>query len=452
MAAAWALADRAADVTVLESRRSLGGRAGSFADPRTTRDVDYCQHVAMGCCTNFLWWMRQTELLQHFRRETRLTFLAPGAPPSTFAATPWLPAPLHRTTALDQLRFLSRGRRAEVRRALWRLMRTPPHSTPGTMGDWLRQQGQSDEAIERFWDVILVSALGEVARHAAFAPARMVLIEGFVAAPRASDVWIPQRPLADLFGVRLAGNLQQRGVLLRTGVPVRSIQQSGAGGFQIHTPGDSAAFDRVVLATACFALPRLLGGTPLQHAVDNLPALGKLPAAAISGLHLWFDRPLSELRHCVLLDGLAQWLFRPDFGSVQAAEAFEHYHQVVVSGSHSLRGMPDEQILATVLEELKRHFPAARQARLLRHRLVNDPRAVFSIRPEVEALRPPTETGVEGLVLAGDYTQTGWPATMEGAVLSGFRAADVVARSLAFQPVPIQSPLRRGRLARWLIE
>ncbi len=450
LAAAWALSDFPLEVTLFEARKRVGGRASSYYDSAAGHDVDFCQHVAMGCCTNFLWLMQQAGLLDQFTRETELTFLAPQQPPATIAPIDWLPAPLHRATSLSQLNFLTRRQRSEVRRGIWRLMRTRPGDVRGTMQQWLIDAGQAPQTIERFWDVLLVSALGEHARHAGFAPARKVLIDGFLASNRAADVWIPQQPLSQLLGSRLADRLRQRGVRLEQATTVKRLGYAGGDTIEVVWDPGPQLFQQVVAAVPWHALGRLLHDEPLRSAVPQLDRLVSLPTSPISGLHLWFDAAITERRHCVLVDGLAQWLFRPEHFSVAEA-AGEHYHQVVISASSDLRGMPEEQVVAAVISELSEHFPLARRARLLRHRLVTDPRSVFSVRPEVEAIRPPQSTTLRRLHLAGDYTQTGWPATMEGAVISGFRAADSVLRACGVGSYDPQPGLSPSWLASWLI-
>lgn len=450
MAAAWALSDFPLQVTLFESRKRVGGRASSYYDSAAGHDVDFCQHVAMGCCTNFLWLMQQSGLLDQFTRETELTFLAPQQQPATIAAIDWLPAPLHRATSLNQLSFLTRREKSEVRRGIWRLLRTAPRDVRVTMEQWLSDAGQSPQTIERFWDVLLVSALGEHARQAAFAPARKVLVDGFLASNRAADVWIPQQPLADLLGSRLADSLRRRGVRIEQETPVKALQSAGQDGIEVVRDNRTELFQQLVAAVPWYALGRLLSDEPLRAAVPQLDRLVALPTSPISGLHLWFDTAITERRHCVLVDGLAQWLFRPEHFSAAQTEG-EHYHQVVISASSDLRGMQEQQVVAAVVAELQTHFPAARDARLLRHRLVTDPRSVFSVRPEVEAIRPPQATALRNLHLAGDYTQTDWPATMEGAVISGFLAADSVLRSCGVGSYAPQPGLPRSWLARWLI-
>ncbi|MEL7338661.1 MAG: NAD(P)-binding protein, partial [Planctomycetota bacterium] len=210
LAAAEALSRTRPDLKLLllESKRLCGGRAGSYRDPETAQEVDYCQHAAMGCCTNFLDLIERCGLGECFERIDELTFLHPKAAPSRFAASPILPPPLHLLGTINAQRYLSRTQRREIKRGLWKLMRTIPDELRScSAGQWLSGAGQSESTQRDFWDVILVSALGEHSRHVSMAAARKVIIDGFAAARGASDVLIPKSSLAELFGRRLTEHL-----------------------------------------------------------------------------------------------------------------------------------------------------------------------------------------------------------------------------------------------------
>ncbi|MDM4016226.1 hydroxysqualene dehydroxylase HpnE [Roseiconus lacunae] len=467
-------------VVIFESKRRLGGRAGSFRD--ATGEVDYCQHVAMGCCSNFVDLMRQCSLLSHFRRLQELTFLHPDHPPSRFAANRWLPAPLHLLSTIDGLRFLSSSQRSEVKRGLLVLMRTPSESLQNTVADqWLRQFGQSDRTIAEFWDVILVSALGELSSRVSMAAARKVLIDGFAATRGASDVLVPTLPLADLFGRRLADQLRRRGVTIRQGCRVRHINPDRSLLVQSNEDDEQRIEpSAVICAVPWFGLRRLFqhwdaaDRTPLPH----LERIDSFPSSPITGVHLWFDRPITTMDQAVLVGTVSQWIFRnpisigeaavigeaegggPSSGGDQVGDGHgaaiesdcQHYYQVIVSASAGALVEGKQSLLHTVLDELKQFFPAAESARLVRSRLVTDPESVFSIQPEVESERPGAMTGLNWLYLAGDWVQTGWPSTMEGAVISGRQAASACMRHTGLEhlePIPLRPP--PGLLARCLI-
>jgi hypothetical protein len=186
-------------------------------------------------------------------------------------------------------------------------------------------------------------------------------------------------------------------------------------------------------------------------AMPALKGVTEIRPAPITAVHLWFDRPINSLPHAVLVGRLAQWVFNPGRCSAPpgACEPW-HYHQVVISGSHELAGRSREEVVADVRRDLEAIWPDAGKARLLHWRLVTRPVAVFSCRPGLERLRPPQQTPIENLMLAGDWTATGWPATMEGAVRSGYLAIEAVLRSLGTDNRLLVPDLPRSWLARWL--
>jgi squalene-associated FAD-dependent desaturase len=441
LAAAEALS-RSADglsIELLEAKRRPGGRAGSYLDPETGAEIDYCQHAAMGCCVNLIDMLRRCRLDRYWKRYRELTFLHPDHPPSRFAPGRWLPAPLHLAGTIDALCYLTGAQKRQVKSGLWKLLRTPSGSLAHTSAvDWLRSAGQSPETIAGFWDVILVSALGEQSSRVSMAAARKVLVDGFAVARGASDVWVPTRPLAELFGRMLTDVLVERGVRVRCGEPVRRI----GGDRSVHT-GDRIEYaDYVIVAVPWHQLTKLLDPADHPRVAEALPLqpIAAIPASPISGIHLWFDRPITSLDHAVMVGTTAQWLFRDpcdadddgaDENDQADAAGRQVYHQVVISASADATSIPKQQLIDVVLRELRHAFPDARDATLLRHRVVTDPNSVFSIRPDVDALRPACRTAADWLLLAGDWTQTGWPATMEGAVISGRVAAEHVLAGLA---------------------
>ncbi len=441
------------DVTLLEARRVAGGRAGSFVDRGSGESIDYCQHVAMGCCTNLIGLLERSGQLQQWTRYSELTFLHPDAPPSRFTPSTFLPAPLHLLGALSQLRYLSSKNRRQLKHGLWRLMRTPTTELRKSLAsDWLASSGQDDSTIQAFWEVILVSALGEDPRRVSMAAARKVLIDGFAAARGASDVLVPRKPLAQLFGETLVHYISELGTTVRPGQlatrlhvdassgTVRSVETSG---------GDLFSADQVILATPWAATSRLIQASELADSFPLVDRWRDMPSSPITGIHLWLDREIMQNEHVAIVGMLPQWVFRRP---VEAPIANgEHYYQVVISASRDVRGVETLELTQQVMSDLARVLPASAKANVLRSQVVTDPRSVFSIAPEVEATRPASATRVRGLGLAGDWIQTGWPATMEGAVISGLMAANHVLENEGLATQPIDSGLARGWLARSLI-
>ncbi len=453
-AAAAVLCDTQAQVTLFEARRQLGGRAASYRDPASDELIDHCQHVSLGCCTNLDDVCRRAGLAGEFRLDDTLYFFPPTGPMRALRASRWLPAPLHLGRALLQLDYLSWRERLGIASALWRLARWRSNETvvEPTMLAWLQARGQSPLAIELFWSPVLVSALGDTLDRVAVSPARKVFVDGFMAARSAYRVRVPLRPLAELFGTRLAAWLGARGVELRYGDRVAQVTCDQGRPTLKLADGGSETFDAVIVAVP-WRKAATLFDADLANQLPWTTALADWPAAPITGVHLWFDRPLTDLPHAVILGRLSQWLFnRSDENSSPGENAAcECYHQVVISASQALAGRSKEDILAEVAADLRAVFPAAAAAKLLRGRVVTEPEAVFSTAPGCETLRPTQRTAAPGVFVAGDWTATGWPATMEGAVRSGYLAAEAVCDALG-QPRRFLAPdLPRGVLARLLL-
>ncbi len=453
LAAAVALAQSDCRVQLFESRRSLGGRAGSFRDPASGEVVDHCQHVSMGCCTNLADFCRRVGVDRWFRRDRRLNFIGPDGGYYPFAAG-WLPAPFHLAGAFWRLKYLSVRDRLAIGRAMWSLMRHPvdDDERAPTVGAWLAGQGQSARAIEWFWSVILVSALGEALDRASLAAARKVIVDGFLAAREAYVVEVPEVPLAGLYGETLEGWLAEHGVEVRLGAAARRVSRAErplvalADGEEIHA-------DFVVLAVPWHKIAELVDER-LAAAWPWLAPMSAVGASPITGVHLWFDRPIMPYEHAVLPGRLSQWLFRRSgtSGHGTGQTGGGHYYQVVVSASRELAGRPRDEIIDEVCRELGAIFPRAAAAKRMHARLVTEQAAVFSVRPGLDRIRPAQQTPTAGVLVAGDWTATGWPATMEGAVRSGYLAAEEVLRASGRARRLLVDDLTRGFWARILIK
>lgn len=432
------------DISLLEAKRTTGGRAGSFQDGNTGGTIDYCQHIAMGCCTNFLGLLERQGLDDQLHRYTRLKFFHPEYPVSTFAPSRWLPAPFHLMPALSNLRYLKRSQRRQIKHALFRLFRTSSEDLGDLLAEpWLEDHGQNRTTIRDFWSVIVVSALGESIDRVSLAAVRKVFVDGFAAAYGASDVLVPKLPLADLIGGQLTVAIEQLGVEVKTGQVVRQISTDK----NVATAdGQMLAADHVVAAVPWHSVNDLVP----EDVVKKSECLATAPGSPISGLHLWFDRQITDLPHAVLVGTVAQWVFRQPWEDQQTSTGF--YYQVVISASQSARCLPRQELIDIVLLELQQAFPQAQRAKLVQSKVVTDPKSVFSITPEFEELRPPSRTGLPWLHLAGDWIATGWPATMESAVISGRMAAASVVQSEFGGNLEVEAGLTRNWLTRCLIK
>ena len=447
LAAAVAAGERGLQVELFEQGKRLGGRAGSFVDPKTGLVVDQCLHAAMGCCTNLLDFCHRTGTAGCFRRERKLHFFAPDGSQHDFVAARLLPAPLHLLPALWRQKYLSLGERWGIARALGRLGKS---NADTTVAEWLRQQRQSERMIERFWAPVLVSALSETLQRASLAAAAKVFLDGFLGARTAWEVLLPEVPLQMIFDQPMRTWLAEHDVGLHLGTAVRQIVSHDRRASElVLADGSTRAFDFFLVAVPWHRTASLLPES-LREEMPELAKADQLPSAPITAVHLWFDRPITPLPHAVLLGKLSQWLFAGGQHDLPHLSKSAHYYQVVISASHELIGRDREDILAEVRNDLETLWPTACKARLLHWRIVTQPRAVFSVCPSVESFRPTQQTPWDNLILAGDWTSTGWPATMEGAVRSGYLAAEALLRQLGREERILVPDLQRSWLAKRL--
>jgi squalene-associated FAD-dependent desaturase len=415
LSACVALAERGWPVTLLEARPRLGGRASSFTDAATGQLVDACQHVSMGCCTAFADFCRTLKLDPLLEEQSVLRFLTPDRRVSTWQSDP-LPAPLHLARSFLHAHFLPWREKLGLATALRRLQRWPA-DLDAPLSSWLDEQHQSPLARRRFWSPVLVSALNEQLDRVGIKYARKVFVDSFLTNRRGGVLAIPRVPLGRLYGKELNDWLAQRRVQVRLDAAVRTVEfaQGRVTGVQLRS-GESLFASAVILAVPHRRVPELL--PPALAAHPAMTALHRLETSPITSVHLWLDRPITPWPHVVLLETLGQWLFNR--GEVEPGV---HYVQVVISAAGELRTWGHDQIRAKIEEELRLLFPLKPPAQVLRCRVVTEMDATFSPVPGVDQWRPTQRTAWPGLFLAGDYTQTGWPATMEGAVRSGRLAA-----------------------------
>lgn len=411
MAAAEAARRQGLEVELFEARARLGGRAGSARDPRSGRWIDG-QHIALGCCTELLDFCRRLGIEDCFRRDSQLSFFGPDGRRCDLGAAWWLPAPLHLMPSLLGLTYLSLAERLRTMGLVARLA-YGRHDDTESLGAWLSRHGCSAAELRLFWGPILASALGELPDRLALAPAAQVVRETFLGPRGAYQPLVPRMPFAEIYDHRAGTRLAELGVVICRSTRVAQIEgdRQRVSGLLL-ADGRRVTADAIIVAVPWRRVRRLLSPA-LQEALPELTAVDRIPAGSITGVHLWFDRPINRLAHAGLPGRVSQWVFQPD--------AAENYYQVSISASHRLE-LTRGQLLAEVLRELAAVFPAAGDAQLLHHRIVIDPAAVFVLAPGVERLRPVQRTAIGNFFLAGDWTRTGWPATMEGAIRSGRRA------------------------------
>lgn len=426
LAAGCALADAGLHVTIFERRPYLGGRASSYEHPGTGEVVDNCQHVLLGCCTNLIQFYDRLGVVDKIRWYDRLTFLEPGGRASSIGPS-GLPAPFHTSLSFLQAHSLGWKDKLAISNAMAVLAPKPPADDGRSFLSWLRRHHQTDRAIERFWKTILVSALNEDLDCMSVSAAGQVIRESFLKSPVAGRMGVPTVPLTELYSV--AGDyIRARGgeILLRAGV---ECIQPDSDGVHLSVSGEDAKFDFVISAVPFDVLSRML---PRSSEADPLKSkLAQFETSPITGVHFWFDREISDLDHAVLLDRTIQWMFHKSrLLNADRRERNEgSYVELVISASKSLVDKSKPEILDLALRELREFFPGAREANVVKSTVIKEVNATYSARPGIDAYRPSSQTVWPRIFLAGDWTASGWPATMEGAVRSGYLAAEALSKA-----------------------
>jgi squalene-associated FAD-dependent desaturase len=424
LAAGCALAQAGFRVILLERRPYLGGRASSYQHPGTGEVVDNCQHVLLGCCTNLVDFYRRIGVEENICWFERLVFVEPGGRQSAISPT-WLPAPLHTAPSFLLAPSLKLRDKVAIARAMLAIARGAEDNGREDFRQWLERHGQTPRAIDRFWKVVLVSALNEELERSSVRYGAQVFRESFLKSAAAGRMGVPTVPLTELYNA--AGDyIGQRGgeVQLRAAVETFAADQEKV---KLCVAGKAVACDFAVLALPFNAigavLPQGEEGEPLRRAAEQLES------SPITGIHLWFDRLVTDLEHAVLLDRTIQWMFHKSKLLGRATEAGGSYLELVVSSSKSLVDKSKNEIVDLAVRELAEFFPQAREARLVKSTVIKEVHATYSPAPGVDHHRPPAVTAWPRVFLAGDWSATGWPATMEGAVRSGYMAAEAVARA-----------------------
>jgi squalene-associated FAD-dependent desaturase len=428
--AAIALREAGNRVTLLESRPRLGGATCSFT--RGGLVVDNGQHVFLGCCTAYRELIARLGMTGSVTLQDRFDVAVLGPHGQARLRRTRLPGPLHMGQALVTYPLLSPAERLRVTRAALAMRFLDP-ARPGLdsqrLGDWLAARGQSERSRRVLWDLFTVSALNVAGDDANLALAATVVRTALLGARDAADIGTPAIPLGDLHGQAAARRLDQLGATVRLGAKVTSVQPLAGGGFQVRLAdrgvsdaalsADIAAADGVVLAVPPETAARLLpaGAAAPGPGPQQWRELGASP---IVNVHVIYDRQVTQLPFAAAVDSPVQWVFDRTGPS---GLAFGQYLAVSVSAADDVVDTPAAQLRDQFIPALEEIFPAAREARITDFFVTRERRATFRQEPGCGEKRPGATTRLAGLVLAGAWTNTGWPDTMEGAVRSGLSAA-----------------------------
>lgn len=453
IAAAIALSERGFRVEIVEKRPLLGGRASSYLDASTGERLDECQHGTMRCCTNLTDLLTRLGVQDQIRYHDTLHFLDGDGVRSVIKGS-GLPAPMHTAPSFLSFRSLGLKDKIAIGRGMMAMLRArpdPKHDTI-TVAEWFRQTGQTERAVQRFWGPILVSACNETNDRISYAHALKIFRDGFLLHPTAFHFGVPRVPLGSLYTEPTLAYLAKRGGCARLRTIVEEIDFT-----QEATPrvsgivlrdGTRLEADYYISALQFDLLLKLLPDSITANVPYWQNLLG-LELSPICGVHLWFDRPLDCPEALAVLDRETEWIFHKNRNFDQPPGEGS-YLSIVISASHRLAGLPKEEILARILADVHACLPDSRQATLLRSQIIRWPKATISPKPGADALRPGQVSPIPNLLVAGEWTRTGWPSTMEGAARSGYLAAEAILAAEG-RPESLLAPdLPRSTLARLL--
>jgi squalene-associated FAD-dependent desaturase len=445
--AAIALREAGLEVTLLESRPRLGGAASSY--PRGSLTIDNGQHVFLRCCSSYRELLARLGVTGSVTIQDRfdVTVLSPAGAAVTAARLRrnGLPSPLHLARALATYPLVPMRQRLQVGRAALALWRANRRGDPDTvsLGDFLAARGQGEQARRKLWDLFVVSSLNIAGDEASVPLAAKVVSTGLLAARDAADIGMATVPLGDLHATAPAALLERLGARVRLRARVAAVRSRPGGGFQVEfaregAPGgaEPVLADGVVLAVPPGQAAELGGTVGLSSAgglgsaggLAEAPSWAGLRSSPIVNVHVIYEQRVMRLPFVAAVDSPVQWVFDK---TRQAGVESGQYLAVSISAADAYVDMPVAELRQIFLPALEQLFPAAAGTKVTDFFITRERQATFRQAPGSTRLRPQAATSVPGLTLAGAWTNTGWPDTMEGAVRSGHNAAKELIRELA---------------------
>jgi hydroxysqualene dehydroxylase len=431
LAAAVRLCEHDCEVVLIETRRKLGGRATSFTDPRTGETLDNCQHVLMGCCTNLIDFYDRIGVLDLIEWHREL-YWTDGEIVDVMKAGA-LPAPLHFLKSFRRMQLFDRATKRAIVRAMWRMIRMGAAGrvqwAHRAFGEFLEECNQPESAVRRFWSPVIVSACNMAVERVCAAHAIHVFQQGFLADKWSYTLGLSAVPLMRLYDPA-AAFIEERGGSMLLGVSARSLQFDGSRVRGVVTDEGEIEASAVVCAVPFDRAAKLVSQA-MREADMRLSALDRFEVSPILGVHLRFDREVMRLPHLVLVEPVegVQWLFNKGVDGAGGQRV-----HAVISAADEWMPLNEDEIVWRVLIDVRAALPEARDLEPISARSVKEKRATFAGVPGIDDLRPRAAAGTIGiggggipnLFLAGDWCDTGWPATMEGAVRSGYAAAEAI--------------------------
>jgi zeta-carotene desaturase len=447
MSAACALAEAGFGVTLLERRTYLGGRASSYVQPGVGEIVDNCQHALFGCCTNLLGFYRRIGVEEKIHWTSAMTMVEPGGRRSALGSVA-LPAPLHGLPKLLTAHAFSFSDKLSLARAFSAILRGKASNPNESLGAWLRRQRQSEGAMNRFWRLVIASALNADLDEISVAYAAMVIRGLFLNSARAGAMGMSKVPLSELYA-NVPQFLAAHGGLVELQAGVDSAEwNEQTAQWTLHARDRVFTADYVIAALPFEGMGKLIAGLPAVAGVDALQKkIEKNTHWPIASVHLWFNRPITDLEHAVLLDRTMHWMYNQSL--LQGRPG--NYIELVVSAAQEFATLERRAAIELAVKELGEFFPRVREAKLEKSVLVKEMRATFGVPPGIDAARPEqNEAPWPQFFLAGDWTATGWPSTMESAARSGHLAAEALCRAAGASRACVEPDLAPQGLMRVL--
>lgn len=450
MSAACGLADGGFKVILVERRGYLGGRASSYLHPGVNEVIDNCQHVLFGCCTNLIGFYKRIGVAEKIRWTSEMTMIEPGGRRSVLGPSA-LPAPLHGVSNLLRAQAFTFADKLALARAFRAMLRMDAHVDTGeSLLAWLRRHKQTPGAIERFWRLVIASALNADLDSIAVPYAAKVIRELFMNSAEAGSMGMSSVPLSELY----AGAekfLTDHGSNVVYNANVEGLEwDEEISSWTIKTRTGEIVAGSVIFALPFEAMGKLLPYMPPVEGADMLAVqIARQEHWPICSVHLWFDREITDLPHAVLLDRELHWLYNKS--KLQPWRKLSgSYIELVVSASKSFATLERKEAIELALRELAEFFPAVREAKLEKAALIKEVRATFGVPPGIDTARPSARSPWPNLFLAGDWIQTGWPSTMESAARSGHLAAEALGNDAGVSLSCLEPDLKPKGLMRLL--
>jgi zeta-carotene desaturase len=425
MTAACALAEAGWRVQLVERRGYLGGRASSYLHPGVGEIIDNCQHVLFGCCTNLMGFYRRIGVADKIHWTRNMTMIEPGGRRSVLGPS-LLPAPLHGLPKLMSAHAFTWADKIALGRAFNALMKPVAQESTESLKDWLIRHKQTDGAVNRFWRLVIASALNAEIDEIAFPYAAKVIRELFMNSAEAGSMGMSTVPLSELYA-GVTSFVTERGGSVHLNTHVEGAAwDDETSQWTVSTRSGVLLSDFVVVALPFEAMEKLIPQLPPVEGVEELTRqIERHEHWPICSVHLWFDREITELEHAVLLDREIHWMYNQS--RLQGRGG--NYIELVVSATRAFAALPRDEAIAQALRELAEFFPLVKEAKVEKVVLVKEVRATFGVPPGIDSARPSAVSPWPNLFLAGDWVQTGWPSTMESAARSGHLAAEAACLS-----------------------